>query len=430
MSLYRFKINKYHSINEADINLNGLTVIAGENGSGKSTVIRWLHYCVSTMPNYRSKLIERFIDDIRSRLAELRRLINGDMSYVANGLRNIEKNIQDEYFIDAQKDFDDIARKVLTEVRQFVAGNADDSLKRRLFTTIYGESLKFEENDYDDLAICVGQTLENEFIGKFDSIKSQLHQGSLKLFHQMLKEHYGKDLEIPSDMYLYESDVTVLDQSKISDIFMLDRSIYIDTPMALSESGFRVSTGIWAELRTMMFDKNKEPDFDALSLLDYLRNKIGGSVSEKRDELTGQSSLEYDMGDGQKFSIEDAATGLKSFAYLMRLIENGWLNNKTLLLIDEPEAHLHPQWVVEFARVLILIRKTLGTKIVIATHSPDFVAAIESISEAEKIKNDVDFYLSDKGNNNKYSYRHLGNNAEDIFASFNHSLEKIDFYGA
>ena len=75
---------------------------------------------------------------------------------------------------------------------------------------------------------------------------------------------------------------------------------------------------------------------------------------------------------------------MKSFAYLFQLIKNGHLDDKTVLMIDEPEVHLHPQWVVVFARLLILIRKSLGVKIVLASHNPifnSFNIALERIQQ-------------------------------------------------
>ena len=67
--------------------------------------------------------------------------------------------------------------------------------------------------------------------------------------------------------------------------------------------------------------------------------------------------LHYHRTDGLDITLASTATGIKSFAYLQRLLENGYLNEESLLLIDEPEAHLHPQWIVEFARLLTAKKK-------------------------------------------------------------------------
>ena len=76
---------------------------------------------------------------------------------------------------------------------------------------------------------------------------------------------------------------------------------------------------------------------------------INGKISVDKGWFKNDE-LHYHRTDGLDITLASTATGIKSFAYLQRLLENGYLNEESLLLIDEPEAHLHPQWIVEFAR--------------------------------------------------------------------------------
>ena len=99
-------------------------------------------------------------------------------------------------------------------------------------------------------------------------------------------------------------------------------------------------------------------------------------------------------------------------------------------MIDEPEAHLHPQWIVEFARVLVTIHKRLGVNIMIASHNPDMVSAISSIAKREEIEDETNFYLAVKENDSwQYTYKSLGTDISDIFRSFNIALSRIKEYG-
>ncbi len=63
MSKYNFKIDNYHAIGHADIEIDGITVIAGGNGCGKSTLSRWLYYIIQTTAKYDHYLFADFCKD-------------------------------------------------------------------------------------------------------------------------------------------------------------------------------------------------------------------------------------------------------------------------------------------------------------------------------------------------------------------------------
>ena len=50
-------------------------------------------------------------------------------------------------------------------------------------------------------------------------------------------------------------------------------------------------------------------------------------------------------------SVHNLSTGIKSFAILKILLEKGCLKDKDVLILDEPEIHLHPQWQIVYAPV-------------------------------------------------------------------------------
>ena len=111
-------------------------------------------------------------------------------------------------------------------------------------------------------------------------------------------------------------------------------------------------------------------------------------------------------------------------------MECGYLDNETLLLIDEPETHLHPQWVVEYANILVRLHKDLGVKIVVASHSPDMISAIETISRRHEIDGVTRFYQAKQGLDMKYKFEDLGMNISEIFESFNVAFSKMQDYGS
>jgi len=159
---------------------------------------------------------------------------------------------------------------------------------------------------------------------------------------------------------------------------------------------------------------------------------IKGDISfEESSSPIEDEGFIFTRVDGAIFNLIQCATGIKSFAIIQLLLKNGFLNEKTLLIIDEPEAHLHPQWIIEYARLLVLINKEIGTKFFIATHNPDMVSALKYISEKENSLSKINFYLSKRDSDSfNYTFYHLGTDIEEIFSSFNIAIDRINLYGA
>ena len=64
------------------------------------------------------------------------------------------------------------------------------------------------------------------------------------------------------------------------------------------------------------------------------------------------------------------------------------------MILDEPEVHLHPQWQVAYAELIVLLQKYFDLSIVVTTHSPYFLDAIDLFSVKHGIKEKVNYYLS------------------------------------
>lgn len=106
------------------------------------------------------------------------------------------------------------------------------------------------------------------------------------------------------------------------------------------------------------------------------------------------------------------------------------MNEKTLLILDEPEAHLHPQWIVEYARIIVMLNKDLGVRFMIASHNPDMVSALRYISEKENTLQNLRFYLAEKTEDREqYNYKNLETDIEPVFQTFNIALDRINQYG-
>ena len=79
---------------------------------------------------------------------------------------------------------------------------------------------------------------------------------------------------------------------------------------------------------------------------------------------------------------------------------NGHLDKKTLVILDEPESHLHPEWINKFAEVLAVMIKEIGIHVLITTHSPNLLLALNVYAHEINIENHSHFYLAKKEEDN------------------------------
>ena len=445
MSKYKYIIRDYHAIKEAEIKLDGITVLSGINGCGKSTLSRWLYYLINGAKGFETYLFDEYknkIGNILSRMqfacADLERYIRKDdlldktslykliqiineFGFVKN-IRNVKIDTIEDLFLEALQK----KKNFLTEAMSM---DLPYTRKARILNYL---NIDVEDKDFNQ-AIEYFVEQNTRLINKLSSqLKKDIQEREIKKFFDLINENFEIQNDIPSFIQLEEDGVDIIEKDHISTLFNLQQAVYIDTPMAV-EMGDTENI-LWKALRDIMINEKQIDEFPLKEKKLMLRVKgilEGETVLEKGD-LFKTNSLRYISKDKKvNILLKDAATGFKTFSYLQRLLENGLLNDETLLMIDEPEAHLHPQWIVEFARLLVLLNKDLGLKIMIASHNPDMVAAIHDIANKEGVLENTNFYVAQPENpeSHQYIFKDLGHEVGEIFESFNIALDNINRYG-
>lgn len=432
MSPIQISIKDYKAVKSAEIDLNGITVISGINSSGKSSISRLLYYAFKYANNYESIANSSAILELRP----IDRLVH-------NSTMEFRRN------------------EFLGEMRHYYR-LADES-----------SSLEVKVNSY-----CVALELFKEFIIKNENTKDSVNESALSRFRSIiegsiLEKKSGKNTTL-SDLIddvirkakgikekadniattrgyaLYKRNLTGILEDEIKNVRIseygvpfvgkdvtnvpvlnyIQQTVYIDTPMAVGMNKYMWYPIIeyWRDLNELL--ETPVQKSYSHSINQYIKSIIhGGSYYD--NSLSFKGNMKYKRDDGLLIDLMDSATGIKSFSLLQTLLRNGVINENTLLIIDEPEAHLHPQWIVEYARIIVMMHKKLGTKFFIASHSTDFVSAIKYISEKQKISKSVTFYVAEEDKNKpfSYNYKSIGIDIEPIFESFNKSLDKISEYG-
>ena len=52
----------------------------------------------------------------------------------------------------------------------------------------------------------------------------------------------------------------------------------------------------------------------------------------------------------QEIELENLSTGIKALAIILKLIENHDISDNSMIVLDEPEIHLHPKWQIILLR--------------------------------------------------------------------------------
>ncbi len=141
------------------------------------------------------------------------------------------------------------------------------------------------------------------------------------------------------------------------------------------------------ELNFKLFIKNASSGID---IVDDMVSIMGGKFEqdEKGDFFFNKH--------GRRIELENTATGIKQFGIFQVLSQNGYLNKDAVLVLDEPEVHLHPKWQLEMAKIIVVLVKN-GVKIVVNSHSPYMIEALKRYAEVENVYDKTNFYLAEDG---------------------------------
>lgn len=431
MNTYKFLLKDYKAIKEAQIELNGITVLAGENGAGKSTITRWFYYLIEVIAKYDKFAYEDLCNDIYTILKEYNLIFrtavfeSSRISSSVSKWRNQTKII-DYSSIDDLLKIVNSAKEVVIKVADFIEQNSKEDNTMDPNITRSMKYLGIDTNDKFDRELYISQTTYK--IDKaFQNYRLNIAERYIDNVYRYIRKDYDENLMRPNKIHFFEDNIPVLEDKTIGYLFGIQRSIYIDTPMAIVDDS--LNNKLWWKLSELLLKPtNDTMSFANKKMLIRIQRLIHGTI--KLNDNDFEDEMRYIRDDELDIPLIEAATGIKSFASIIRLLENGYLDKNTLLIIDEPEAHLHPQWIVEYARILVLLSKELGVRILIASHNPDMVAAIQSIGEKEGLKERITFYQAIQTDTKyQYEYKNLGFEVAEIFKSFNIALSRIKDYG-
>lgn len=376
----------------ASVELNGITVIAGENNTGKSTVGKVLFCIFNSFYKIKEKIDEERQDTIEEILAVLdRRLINTSVS---------------------RADIGDFSQALLDNREQYIENS--DLLQEYIEEWF----LKKDETSQLDLK---AESL-GEFIEPITSILSVSDEEILKTvlqkklsaeFNSQINNLYSEE-EGKIDLKIKETEVGMIirnnELASIKNNFDLHTEvIYIDDPFVLdnlrSERSQLFLNRNYANHQEHLKQKLRKIDNRSeikVALNEIITTKKIDVILQKLDSICSGEMVRNRMSfvyqkknSNVVFNMKNISTGLKTFVILKTLLLNNSLEENGTIVLDEPEIHLHPEWQLLFAELIVLLQKEFNMHILLNTHSPYFLRAIQVYSAKYEIADRCKYYLSE-----------------------------------
>ncbi len=381
----KIELKNIGKIRSATVDLDGITVIAGENDTGKSTVSKALYSVQKTLYDAHTQIREERLTSIRRNLISIYRTIFSGINLRLNteGLARIIFDNASRYHNDRNK---------LKETIMEAMNNVDD--KRR--KSVHSEDIK-EEIDTILISLNMDDSriLERIAVNNFDS---EFNGQITNIYTGASGEIRCYTDSVPTVFHIDEDQVFSLqDPSELS-----DGVIYLDNPFVLDQFG-RLNTGFLFEdnhrsdLQMLLFrlsNKNAVTEILTDEILSDIYRKITAVIPGEIIYVENQN-LKYRVpGSDKLLDVRNLSAGMKTFAILKTLLRKGALESGSTVILDEPEIHLHPEWQLIFAELIILLRKQFRLRVLLTTHSPYFLEAIEVYAAKHGISDDCKYYLA------------------------------------
>ncbi len=414
MKLYVENVGK---IEKADIELKDVTVITGYNGTGKSSICKALYGLMDAYTN------------INGKISHERRSSMVSAVFMWQNKLHQPDNIEE---------IDDLTDDIVDTIWSLKEIDQEAFSLERLENLFETRSVNISKEELKGLADSLSEIIERD---KGEYILFIVSQRIRSIFENQIGH---VNLKQSSSMELVDNGRSIKAIFKNNELmgtsysnYFSKQPIYIE-PQSVLDNLAQGSKRIYRNKKERYirpFLLANEISGDELTLEEFQkREKNIKLIKEILDDITHghlvknkETSLFYDeRGLNEAIACGNIASGLKPFLMIQRMVENGTLEEGRMLIIDEPEINLHPAWQLKFAKVLVLLSTELKVQVVISTHSPYFLRAIDFYMEEQKNTENGRYYLTKETSQDLYTLVDVTENKEQIYKTMYEPLEEIN----
>lgn len=442
-------------IKDSTIEINGLTVITGKNNSGKTTVSKALYSLIDSVENIKQKSINDRYNYAVSQMEKACECFPFHFS-MKRGQDQIENTCIKIFF---SGDYDDsvFPEKVdiyisdlIHELENFdITCEPYKSILERFrrSTRLRKEITKENFETYKEEAIFILSAAREYIMGDNELINyakqsinatlavefnGQIQPVALENVSSFIEINDKNELCFKVDIEnneISEEDDAVYWNSPYKKAYFIDNPFIIDEPAFLRRNKYTTNTLSFVNEARIITHDNK-----LKFMLNYSRpvsifeegviDERYKLIKEKIDailpgEFTENNGERYYVKDKVKLNCANLATGSKMFSIIKILLERGEIDENTLLILDEPESHLHPEWQNLFVEIIVLLVKEIGCHVLLTTHSSHFMLAVDAYMRKYNITSLCNFYQTEQIDNGPFvSYRCVNDSLNLIYEDF------------
>ncbi len=410
-------------ISEANIEIKGITVLAGENNTGKSTVGKLL-FCIF---NSLYKIDEKIEDELKN---GIERILMSSPSFV-----NSNRPITINYPIFSDDEIDLKKRNIYIQ-------NKED-LKiglKKLYIILNKNASKYTDDDFPKAIENVANAMIDFLSIPNDEIVTVIFRNQFQAeFNMQINNSYSPDTYSEIILKIKNTDIKICVEEnnsvKIENKISLNKEVmYIDNCFVLNNFNYNIYNDYKIHqdhLKAKLLKNKFNSDYSIAN--EIITTKKLDKIFEKLDSICDGEVIENRMRvleykeKNSKISLNmsNVSAGLKTFIIIKTLLLNGSLEENGTIILDEPEIHLHPEWQLVFAELIVLLQKEFNMHILLTTHSPYFLEAIELYSKKHGITDKCKYYLAEN-ENNMAKIVDVSNNIEEIYKKLAKPLQTLE----
>lgn len=424
------KVRNIAKIKSADININGITVIAGENNTGKSTIGKVVFSVFNSTYNMEQKVksdrIRKIIDLIYASIRELRFVdssYNGDRTTVRayTKLRVIKRSLVFEL------------SKNLLELK--------DEQDIYIAVADFFERNRLMDSDGNVAEIINNVTKEIKYVIDIDDISvfsNIISRYFNQIFNYQINNLLEPDKKASAEIEIHNKHLKLdfTDEECIIDKIeyqTLHEAIYIDSPFLFDHMNDNRDFYESSYQDEYLLNKLVQEDSRQMNIFDEIiaNDKLDEIIKMLKEVTPGSLKKNSDLDEyyiqyeNVPLNIKNLSAGIKAFMIIRTLLEKNILKNKDILILDEPEIHLHPQWQLVYAELIVLLEKCLDLSIIITTHSPYFLDAVNTFAKHHGVSDKINFYLSDV-EGKQAVFEDVTDNLEKIYEKLAKPFDQLD----